>query len=420
MLNYQKVLVLAVGGGNDSVSTLLLQLQLQKDFNYNPEHIDIVAVLPDCLDYANMVETPVDLVSLITPDSIRMIGDKQLNAFPERILAQNKNIIPSLNVKNIFGISMAEGSVGIEKALISLVSNNDYDLVFGMDVGGDFIAHKENLDVLSPMMDGYMLYALKGLESHINNNDIPTELLFSIFGLGTDGESTSEMLNNAMSLISDIRQYSFKKDDVTPFVNFYRNIVEKNRYSRTTDYTIQEICGERHPNPSDFRGRFHLKTSEEKSDVYYGYFSHLQNESFFGKYYLFKDISKIENVYAEKAENGIKWFLNVQKQDSKINHELNGQSYSNIGKILNSELLDGISLFFATPSRKFNETDQIKIAKGVGKSIENKVYDIALVYNQYVNEITEDVITMKINNDLTVVSLSMELIVEFQNKTKMG
>jgi hypothetical protein len=45
------VLVLAVGGGNDSVSTLLLQKQLQESFGYSPEKISIVAVLPDCLDY---------------------------------------------------------------------------------------------------------------------------------------------------------------------------------------------------------------------------------------------------------------------------------------------------------------------------------------------------------------------------------
>ena len=46
MKEYKKVLVLAVGGGNDSVSTVLLQLELNKQFHYKPEHIDIVAVLP--------------------------------------------------------------------------------------------------------------------------------------------------------------------------------------------------------------------------------------------------------------------------------------------------------------------------------------------------------------------------------------
>ena len=54
---YKKILVLAVGGGNDSVSTLLLQLQLNKKFNYSPDSIDIVAVLPDCLEYQNLDTT---------------------------------------------------------------------------------------------------------------------------------------------------------------------------------------------------------------------------------------------------------------------------------------------------------------------------------------------------------------------------
>lgn len=187
MKDYKKVLVVAVGGGNDSVSTL--QKQLNKEFGYSPEHIDIVAVLPDCLSYDNMEDTEHQLVSIINENTIRSVAGKEIKAFPERILASNKNKIKELNIINIYGISMAKGSYGILSALKYFVENNKYDLILSIDVGGDFIACKENEEVLSPMMDGYMLYSLKELKSYINKKNIKTDMLFSVFGLGTDGES---------------------------------------------------------------------------------------------------------------------------------------------------------------------------------------------------------------------------------------
>jgi hypothetical protein len=418
-MNYKKVLVLAVGGGNDSVSTLLLQLQLQKTFGYSPDKIDVVAVLPDCLDYSGMYSTDNEMVSIISSESQRHISGKKIKAFPERILAQNKNIIPSLNVNNIYGISMKKGSVGVLSGLKFLVSENQYDLVFGIDVGGDFIAHKDNLDVLSPMMDGYMLFALKELKKHIKKKAIKTEVMFSIFGLGTDGESTPEMLEKAIFLLPDIKEYSFCKDEVMPFINFYRGIVEKNRYSRTTDYTILEICGQNHDNPSKFRGRFHTKVnSTTPSKVYYGNFNHRQNESYYGKYYLFKDIELIDNVYSKKVNSGLEWFLNVQKQDSKINHELNGQSYRDIGEILDIDNLKGCSLLFATPSRKFNEAQQVQIIKDVNLSITNKVYTFAVVYMEYSDYIDESLIAHSITDDLLLVGFNKDKMLKLETHIK--
>lgn len=416
MENYKKVLVLAVGGGNDSVSTLLLQLQLNKTFGYNPEQIDIVAVLPDCLEYDNIINTNHSLVSIITKVSIRSIDNKIINAFPERILSQNKNIFPTLNINNIYGLSMIDGSFGILSALKYLLLSEEYDLVLSIDVGGDFIADKDNLEVLSPMMDGFMLYALKKLKSYIQKEKIKTEMLFSIFGLGTDGESTPKMLKKAMSLIPDIKEYSFNQEDVNSFITFYRDIVEPNRYSRTTDYTILEISNQKKDNPSKFRGRFHTKTDKDiKSKVYYGNFNHFQDESYFGKYYLFRDINNINNIYSKGVNSGLSWFINVQKQDSKINHELNGQSYSNIGKILNDSEFDEYSLLFATPSRKFNDDLQKEIVKDVSLSILNEVYDFALIYNEYESILNEKVIKLSLNKDLSIIGLNKNLLIKLKD-----
>lgn len=414
--NYKNVLVLAVGGGNDSVSTLLLQLQLHKMFGYCPDNIDIVAVLPDCLDYQNLTSTSHPLVGLINETTTRSVQGYVINAFPERILAQNKQVFPELPVNQVFGISMQQGSIGVAHALKYLVTKTQYDLILAIDVGGDFIAHKDNLEVLSPMMDGYMLYALKNLQQFINYSKINTDIIFSIFGLGTDGESTPDMLEKALALLPDVEEYSFNKDDIAPFVTFYRNIVGKNRYSRTTDYTLLEITEQQHDNPSNFRGRFHVKTHPiDKSQVYYGNFSHEQDEKFFGKFYLFTNIDMVDNLYSQESNNGIEWFLKVQSESDKINHELNGQSYTDIGKILNEKTLHNKSLFFGTPSRKFNEQQQIEIAKDISKSILYGIYDYAIIYQSYKDYMDNHLYVDNITKDLSIVCSTLENLLLFKS-----
>lgn len=406
---YKKVLVLAVGGGNDSVSTLLLQLQLNKKFGYQPEVIDIVAVLPDCLDYQNLQPTSHPLVGLINEQTTRSVQGYVMNAFPERILAQNKNVFPEVSVRQVFGVSMSQGSVGVAQALQYLITQDTYDCILGIDVGGDFVAHKDNLEVLSPMMDGYMLYALKELQHFIQEKSIQIDMIFSIFGLGTDGESTPEMLQKALALLPDVQEYSFDKEDIAPFVSFYRETVEKNRYSRTTDYTLLEITEKGHDNPSAFRGRFHVKTHPtEKSNVHYGVFSHYQNPEYFGKFYLFTNIDSVTNLYSNKAHNGVEWFINLQTENAKINHELNGQSYSDLGAVLQIPELVEKSLFFGTPSRKFNEHQQVEIAKDISKSVLYGIYTYALIYQSYKDHMDSHLYVENINSDLALVSATLE------------
>lgn len=403
MKKYKKALVLAVGGGNDSVSTVLLQLELNKQFHYKPEHIDIVAVLPDCLEYSNLLKTKHNLISKITENSKRLVGNKEISSFPERVLFNNKNLFKELNIKNIFGLSMEKGSIGILESLKYLLKE-DYDLILSIDVGGDFIAHKDNIEVLSPMMDGYMLYALKSLKSYIEESNKKTDMLFSVFGLGTDGESTPEMLDKALDLLPNVKSYKFNKKNISKFIDFYYGIVEKDRYSRTTDFTIKEILEEPHENPTLFRGRFHTKPNKnKKSKIYYGNFNHFQDKKFFGRYYLFEDISLINNNYSHKSRNGLEWFLKVQNQKTKINHELNGQTY-NLEKIINSKNFDKETLFFGTPSRKFNKEQQIEIIKDINNMLINKIVDYAIVYKEYSEYLSNNIRKVELKNNLMLIS----------------
>lgn len=403
--NANKPLILAVGGGNDSVSTLLLQKQLEKDFGYVPKNISIVAVLPDCLDYQNLEESHYNnsLISIINTNTTRSVQGKVMKAFPEPILSQYKNKI--LPVRNVYGISMAKGSIGVANALIDMIKSQEYDLVLAIDVGGDFIAVPENVEVLSPMMDGYMLYSLKELNRYISTLKIEEQIpvLYSIFGLGTDGESSPKMLAAALNKLPDYYEGSFDKNYISSVIDFYRSTVEPNRYSRTADFTIREIEGIGHDNPAIFRGRFHVKTNEG-SNVHYGIFNHTQDTKYFGKYYLFDDIENVNNPFAVSCSNGIEWFISVQNQNDKVNHELNGQAYMNLDQILNVEELNNKSLLFGTPSRKFNQEQQATIAKEIIVAIENEIYDFAMIYRQQQQHLENDrLYSIELNDNLTLI-----------------
>jgi hypothetical protein len=405
---YKRVLVLAVGGGNDSVSTLLLQLQLHATFGYSPDTIDIAAVLPDCLSYQKTKGTDHALICEITGDSTRSVGSKVITAFPERILSQNKSVFAKLPVKTVYGLSMEKGSNGILDALKHLVLKAQYDLVLSIDVGGDFIADESNLDVLSPMMDGYMLYALKALQSCIKQQCLPVGMLFAVFGLGTDGESTPDMLSRALSHIPDIKTYSFIKEDVQDFVPFYRTVVEKNRYSRTTDFTLLEIFNEKKQDTNVFRGRFHIQRDKKSpAKVYYGQFAHAQDPDYYGKYYLFSDIDAVKNVYSAGVKSGLAWFVNVQHQETKINHELNGQSYVDVGALLGDVNFSRQSLFFCTPSRKFSVQQQHDVISDVSEAIMQGVYNFALIYSHYAKRLEDGICSVALNENLALVGTNL-------------
>jgi hypothetical protein len=415
LANSKNPLVLAVGGGNDSVSTLLIQKQLQETFGYYPKKINVVAMLPDCLDYEHLGQSGHPLVGIINENTQRYVQGKLMTAFPERILSMNKNIIPTLPIENVYGLSMKSGSVGIAQALEYLITTQEFDLILAMDVGGDFIAVPENIEVLSPMMDAYMMYALKSL--HANNTkfqQIP--IIYGVFGLGTDGETTPELLHKALETV-DAYEGTFQEAQVTDVINFYRETVEHNRYSRTTDFTMKEIQGIAHDNPAKFHGRFHVKTMlvdnrvmpGEKQIVNYGVFDHTQDPYFFGKYYLFSDVSKVQNPFAISCSNGVEWFINIQSQKKKINHELNGQAYD-VGQLIEG-IDEGTYLFFGTPSRKFNEIQQQEIAKQIVLSIGNSVYSLAIVYKEQEREFSNAGLVIKsINEDLTLIGIDTELV----------
>lgn len=152
-----------------------------------------------------------------------MLFGSPLWSFPERLLAEHRS---RFAIDGVFGLKMAGGPSGVADALESLLAERGCDLLVRVDVGGDFIAAPENLAVLSPMMDAWTLTALRELARR--RPDLP--IVFGVFGLGTDAESTPDMLAAALDRLSDPHFGRFDRDAVADAADFF--VPESNGFFR--------------------------------------------------------------------------------------------------------------------------------------------------------------------------------------------
>jgi hypothetical protein len=372
----RRVFIVGVGGGNDSVTSLLLKCQLEEDFGFRPREVDIAAMLPDVLEYDEMENGPHPLVWRILPASRRSAQGTMIRGFPEPLLVTAKH---RFGLSEVWGIGMCRGSEGVCEAIRALIQARGYDLVLPCDVGGDFIAAPENLEVLSPMMDAYALHAFQRLSKEPQS----PPFVFAVFGLGNDGESTPEMLARALQNVKEYHVGEFDGSVLQDVEVFYRTVVEPNRYSRTADFTLRQI-GQRHDphdNPAKFSARFHTRPSAGSSRSHQGFFAHPFDPSYYGRYYVFDRIDGVRNPFALSCSHGVDWFLKIQCVALRINHELQGQAYRDVRSVLGIPTSDGpLSLYFGTPSRKFPSEVTKRIVEDVVQSVRNRVYDMAFVY----------------------------------------
>lgn len=362
----ENVLVLAVGGGNDSVSSLLLLEQLRADFKFDPASVIVAAMLPDGVDYSDLRGTPHPFVYEILPISSRWINKKRIVAFPEPLLAEHAE---TLGIEKVVGLDMVGGSINVANALHHLINREKIDTVIAVDVGGDFIASPRNLDVMSPMMDGYAAYALKAAVA----SNPAVRFVFGVFGLGTDGESTPEMLDEALEALDEVHEGKFTNTpELNRVVVFYNDIIAPNRPSRTAALTIRAIQGfPIHRFTHEYRNRFHTQPRPGEVHTHYAMFDHVLAEEHTAKYYLFDRVWDLKTPFAIPCENSVEWFRAVQEIDTKICHELNGQSVLYYG---------GDKVYFGTPPRRYTGEGRALIMAEIAESIYNRVYPYAYLY----------------------------------------
>ena len=362
----QRALILGVGGGNDSVTALLLREQLRQTDGFTPDRLDIAAMMPDFLEYRCYDPDPChERVWRMRPESERWFQGTRVAGFPEPLLAAAAD---RFHLDTVYGIDMRAGAEGVYQALHRLIAANAYDLVLACDIGGDFIAAPENVEVLSPMMDAYALHALRRLDLP----DTPTRFVYAVFGLGTDGESSPEMLRRALDNVGDYEARRFDADIAPDFERFYRDEVEPNRYSRTADFTLREIrAADPHADIENYRVRLHTRPTPERRRAYTGAFTHRFDPEHYGRYYLFDRLSGIRNPFCVACTNAEEWFVQVSSAADRVHHELVGQTVRDT---------DGRTVNFATTSRKFPEPDREKILRDTLSALRTGVYDAAYIY----------------------------------------
>src|SRR5260221_5433524 len=134
------------------------------------------------------------------------------------------------------------------------------------------------------------------------------------------------MLRRALYNVGNYQQTAFAPDIALDIETFYREEVEPNRYSRTADFTLQEIRGVGvHECNESFRVRYHSRPEPTRRRSYTGSFEHTMDPEFYGKYYLFTDFSGIANPFAIGCSSAVEWLLTITEGAAgreRVHHEM--------------------------------------------------------------------------------------------------
>ncbi len=182
----RKALLIGVGGGGDIVSTLYVRRFLEK--------FDVECVLggvvweryrrdrkpgPRSLDEINS-EKIYDTLGFVN-------GNERVGGI-QPIVSQ---VAEFLNEK-IVAVDISKGVVKLRDDLKNFVEDEGFDIVLGVDAGGDSLAKGFEATLISPLADSIMLSVLKDFNS-----------ILAVVGFGSDCELTRDQLERYLSELSD-------------------------------------------------------------------------------------------------------------------------------------------------------------------------------------------------------------------------
>ncbi len=105
-----------------------------------------------------------------------------------------ESVVAEIFNEKILLIDINEGSKKVSSELNKFIRENNIDIVFGIDVGGDVLALGDEKGIRSPLADSIMLCVLKNLDNSI----------LGVIGLGNDGELRFyEIIRNLAQIIKD-------------------------------------------------------------------------------------------------------------------------------------------------------------------------------------------------------------------------
>lgn len=189
-----KTLVLGIGGGGDSVSALVAYSYRKK----LGEEVHLGSVVweryvidpipgPICHEDFRNAKKYNEAISIVDKNSYAIRGGLEIK--PQLV-----NVLSVINEEG-YAICIKKGVSNVISSLKELIENEGFDLVIGVDAGGDVLAKGNEKELLSPLIDNIMLASLAGLEMKGFNCQVAT------IGLGCDGELKSDY---ALQRISEV------------------------------------------------------------------------------------------------------------------------------------------------------------------------------------------------------------------------
>jgi len=250
---YKKALVLGTGGGNDIVSALIPALHLQQ----MGIETDLAGMLSPAAEhqYGIVGEKEINWVGRMTCRWIENPRDRIQISFIDgllpAILAEKE-----IDIGKVFNFSAKFGTRALQESLDVLIQSEGYDLVVGVDVGGDILA-RGSVDetILSPLMDWTALYLLGRLS---------VDSYLIEFGLGTDGELRPEGMMEIFNEMYDknliVGEDELARTDeaVVIFQEVYSEIA-KVRHGQTAKITIDTLENTRTDRRYDYHFFYKLK-----------------------------------------------------------------------------------------------------------------------------------------------------------------
>ena len=191
LFQYEKALVFGIGGSGDifgSIPTARLLQQFDIDVTlggmaWEPVPYDTKPG-PRSIDEVQNIERINDTMCLVSEYTQTADG-----------LVFTESIVANQYEEEIVLIGMDDGIQGMIEDIENACNKLDIDVIVGIDVGGDAIAHGNESGLRSPVTDAYGVASLAEI-------GIPTCL--GVFGYTSDGELTIDEMEKSMARIASM------------------------------------------------------------------------------------------------------------------------------------------------------------------------------------------------------------------------
>jgi hypothetical protein len=316
---YHNALVIGTGGGNDIVSAIIPAMYLKKQ----GIHADIAGILSPAA--IHMFDNDLEkVVNKITSNVERIIPSR--NPFNISFI---DNMLPDLLAKyvdtkdmGVYDLSIRYGTDTLVKGVNEFIDINKYDLVIGVDVGGDILA-RGSIDnmLLSPIMDFTTLHLL---------GKVKTDSILVEFGIGTDGELRPDgmdaIINEFYSknLLLEKSTLSLDNSVIKKFVSIFDDIKQV-REGRTAVMTLQTLEALKNGSKEDIVSKYRFKSQINFAKTYTKFDVVLPNK-YFGELFVI-DAKKFVEQRKETAfsyNNPLEQYIKLKTMQPNWKTELDG------------------------------------------------------------------------------------------------